>query len=85
MDPSLYLLDSLDQAASTGGPSAQDVLVHASTTIASPEQGASQCTPSAPPELIAPECTMSAPADDGATDKVAIEVSASPEVVRLPR
>ena len=39
----------------------------------------------APSELAAPESAMSAPADNGATDKVAIEVAASPEVVRLPR
>jgi len=68
MDPLLSLLDSLNQAASTGSPSAQDVLTHASTTIAPSEQVAPQSTTSAPSELVAPERTMSAPAGNGATD-----------------
>ncbi len=54
--------------------SAQDVLAQVSTTIAPSEQVAPQRTTSAPSELVAPERTMSAPADDGAIDKVAIEV-----------
>ena len=74
MDPSSSLLDSINQAASTRSPSAQDVLAHASTTIAPSEKVAPQRTPSAPSELVAPERTMSAPADDGGTDKVAIEI-----------
>jgi hypothetical protein len=63
------------------------------TQVAPSEQVAPQRTTSAPSELVAPERTMSAPADDGAIDKVAIEVdgddsplsSTSLEVVRLPR
>jgi hypothetical protein len=93
MDPTSYLLDSINQAASSRSPSAQYVLAHASTIIAPLEPVASQSTTSAPSELAAPESAMSAPADNGATDEVAVEVdgddlplsSASPEVVRLPR
>jgi len=44
------------------------------TTSAPTEQVAPQRTTSAPSELVAPKRTMSAPADDGAIDKVAIEV-----------
>ena len=78
MDPTSSLLDSINQAASSRSPSAQDVLAHASTIIA-------------PSEQVASQRTTSAPAGNGATDEVAIEVggddsplsSASPEVVRL--
>ena len=93
MDPLSSLLDSIDQAASSRSPSAQDVLAHASTTIAPSEQAAPQRATSAQSEQAAPESAMSTPADNGATDIVAIEVggddsplsSASPEVIRLPR
>ena len=93
MDPLSSLLDSINQAASSRSPSAQDVLAHASTIIAPSEQVASQRTTTAPSELAAPESAMSAPAGNGATDIVDTEVggddsplsSASPEVVRLPR
>ena len=93
MDPLSSLLDSINQAASSRSPSSEDVLAHASTTIAPPEQVASQRTTTAPSELAAPESAMSAPAGNGATDIVDTEVggddsplsSASPEVVRLPR
>ena len=68
MNPLSSLLDSINQGASTGSSSAQDVFAQESTTIAP------QRTPSAPSELIAPERTMSAPADDGATRRVASEV-----------
>ena len=92
MDPTSSLLDSINQAASSRSPSAQDDLAHASTIIAPSEQVASQRTTTAPSELAAPESAMSAPADNGATDIVDTEVggddsplsSASPEVVRLP-
>ena len=57
------MLDSLNQAASTRSPSAQDVLAHASTTIAPPEQVASQRTPNSPSELVAPQRTNSAPSE----------------------
>jgi len=72
MDPISSLLDSINQAASSRSPSAQDVLAHASTIIAPYEQVASQRTTTAPSELAAPE--MSAPADNGATDIVDTEV-----------
>ena len=93
MDPLSSLLDSINQAASSRSPSAQDVLAHASTIIAPSEQVASERTTTAPSELAAPECAMSAPAGNDATVEVAIDVdgddsplsSASPEVVRLPR
>ena len=93
MDPTSSLLDSINQAASSRSPSAQDVLAHASTINAPSELIASQRTTSAPSELAAPESAMSAPAGNGASDIVDIEVdgddsplsSASPEVVRLPR
>ena len=93
MDPTSSLLDSINQAASSRSPSAQDALAHASTIIAQSEQVASQRTTSALSELAAPESAMSALADNGATDIVDIEVggddaprsSASPEVVQLPR
>ena len=93
MDPLSSSLDSINQAASSRSPSAQDVLAHASTTIAPSEQVASQRATSAPSELAAPESAMSTPTGNGATDMVDIEVggddsslsSASPEVVRLPR
>ena len=61
MDPSSSLLDSHNQAASTRSSSAQDVLAHASKTIAPPEQVASQRTPNAPSELVTPERITSAP------------------------
>ena len=63
MDPSSFVLDSLNQAASTQSPSAQDVLAHASTTIAPLEQVASQRTPNAPSELVAPQRTTSTPSE----------------------
>jgi hypothetical protein len=63
------VLDSLNQAASTRSPSAQDVLAHASTTIAPPEQVASQRTPNAPSELVAPERTTSAPPEQVAPQR----------------
>ena len=93
MDPLSSLLDSINQAASSRSPSAQDVLAHASTTIAPSEQVASQRATSAQSELAAPESAMSTPAENGATDMVDIEVggddsplsSASPEAIRLPR
>ena len=92
MDPTSSLLDSINQAASSRSPSAQDVLAHASTINAPSELVASQRTTSAQSELAAPESAISAPADSGATDMVDIEVggddsprSASPEVIRLPR
>ena len=93
MDPLSSLLDSINQAASSRSPSAQDVLAHASTIIAPSEQAAPQRATSAQSEQAAPESAMSTPADNGATDIVAIEVggddsplsSASPEVIRLPR
>jgi hypothetical protein len=93
MDPTSSLLNSINQAASSRSPSAQDVLAHASTINAPSELVASQRTTSAQSELAAPESAMSARADNGATDIVDIEVggddsprsSASPEVVRLPR
>jgi len=89
MDPTSSFFDSINQAASSRSPSAQDVLSNASTIIAPSEPVASQRTTSAPSELAAPESAMSAPADN----EVAVEVdgddlplsSASPEVVRLPR
>ena len=77
MDPTSSLLDSINQAASSRSPSAQDVLAHASTIIA--KQVASQRATSAQSELAS---AMSTPADNGATDIVAIEVGG---VVRLPR
>ena len=93
MDPLSSLLDSINQAASSRSPSDEDVLAHASTTIAPSEQVAPQRTTTAPSELAAPESAMSAPACNGATGIVDTEVggddsplsSASPEVVRLPR
>ena len=93
MDPLSSLLDSINQAASSRSPSAQDVLAHASTIIAPSEQAAPQRATSAQSEQAAPESAMSTPADNGATDIVAIEVggddsplsSASPDVIRLPR
>ena len=87
MDPLSSLLDSINQAASSRSPSAQDVLAHASTIIAPSEQVASQRTTTAPSELAAPESAMSAPAGNGATDKVAVEIDGddSPEVVSLPQ
>ena len=51
MDPLSTLLYSINQAASTRSPSAQDVLTQASTTIAQSEQVAPQRTLSAPSEL----------------------------------
>ena len=91
MDPLSSLLDSINQAASSRSPSAQDVLAHVSTIIAPSEQAAPQRATSAQSEQAAPESAMSTPADNGATDMVRIEVggddsplsSASPEVVRL--
>ena len=90
MDPSSSLLDSLNQAASTRIPSAQDGLAHASTTVAPPEQVAPQRTIIAPPEQVALQRTINA---SSALIKVAIEVDgddsplspAFPEVVPLPR
>ena len=89
MDPTSSLLDSINQAASSRSPSAQDVLAHASTIIAPSEQVASQRATSAPSELAAPESAISTPADNGATDIVDSEVggddsplsSASPEAI----
>jgi len=75
MDPTSSLIDSINQAASSRSPSAQDVLAHASTAIASSEQVAPQRTTSAPTELAALERAMSDPAGNGATDIVAIEVN----------
>ena len=83
MDQLSSLLDSIDQAASSRSPSAQDVLAHASTIIAPSEQVASQRATSAQSEL-APESAMSTPADNGATDIVAIEVGVT-AVISIPR
>ena len=74
MDPLSSLLDSINQAASSRSPSAQDVLALASTIIALSEQVASQRATSAQSELAAPESAMSTPAGNGATDIVDIEV-----------
>ena len=74
MDPLTSLLESLDQAASTRSPSAQDVLAHANalskqvapqrTTTAPSEQVAPQRTTNAPSELVVPRRTTSAPVDN---------------------
>ena len=73
MDPLTSLLESLDQAASTRSPSAQDVLAHANapaeqvapqrTTTAPSEQVAPQCTTTAPSEQVAPQRTTNAPSE----------------------
>ncbi len=73
MNPLSSLLDSINQAASSRSPSSEDVLAHASTTIAPPEQVASQRTlnelvapertTSAPPEQVAPQRTTNAPSE----------------------
>ncbi len=62
MDPTISILDSLDQVTPQR------------TTIAPSEPVAPERTTSAPSELVAPVRTMSAPAGNGATDKVVIEV-----------
>ena len=71
MDPLTSLLDSLDQAASTRSPSAQDVLAHANApaeqaapqrTTAPSEQAAPQRT-TAPSEQVAPQRTTTAPSE----------------------
>ena len=51
MDPLTSSLESLDQAASTRSPSAQDVLAHANAPA---EQVAPQRTTTAPSEQVAP-------------------------------
>ena len=63
MDPTSSLLDSINQAASSRSPSAQDVLAHASTINAPSEPVAPQRTTSAPFELVAPQRTTSAPSE----------------------
>ena len=71
MDPLTSLLESLDQAASTWSPSAQDVLAHANApaeqvtpqrTTAPSEQVAPQRT-TAPSEQVAPQRTTTAPSE----------------------
>ena len=71
MDPLTSLLASLDQAASTRSPSAQDVLAHANApaeqaasqrTTAPSEQAAPQRT-TAPSEQVAPQRTTTAPSE----------------------
>jgi hypothetical protein len=62
MDPTISILDSLDQVTPQR------------TIIAPSEPVAPERTTSAPSELVAPVRTMSAPAGNGATDKVVIEV-----------
>ena len=59
--PLSSLLDSINQAASSRSPSAQDVLAHASTINAQSELVASQRTTSAPSKLAAPDSAMSSP------------------------
>ena len=99
MDPLTSLLDSLDQAASTRSPSAQDVLAHANApaeqvapkrTTAPSEQVAPQRTTTAPSELVVPRRTISAPVGNDATGEVADDADgelspASPEIVQRPR
>ena len=58
MDPLTSLLESLDQAASTRSPSAQDVLAHENAPA---EQVAPQRTTTAPSEQVALQRTTTAP------------------------
>ena len=93
MDPLTSLLESLDQAASTRSPSAQDALAHANAPaeqVAPPEQVAPQRTTIAPSELVVPRRTISAPVGNDATGEVADDADgelspASPEIVQRPR
>ena len=78
MDPLTSLLESLDQAASTRSPSAQDVLAHAN---ASSEQVAPKRTTTAPSEQVAPERTTTAPSEQVAPQRT---TNAPPELV-VPR
>ena len=80
MDPLTSLLESLDQAASTRSPSAQDVLAHANApaeqaapqrTTAPSEQVAPQRTTTTPSELVVPRRSTSSPGGNDATDEVA--------------
>ena len=78
MDPLSSLLESLDQTASTRSQSAQDVLAHASTTIAPSEQVAPERTTNDPSEQVAPERTINSPSEQVASQRT---TNAPPELV----
>ena len=66
MDPLTSFLESLDEAASTRSPSAQDVFAY---TNAPSEQVAPQRTTTAPSEQVAPQRTTTAPSEQVAPQR----------------
>ena len=88
MDPLTSLLESLDQAASTRSPYAQDVLAHANATaeqaapqrITAPSEQAAPQHTTAPSEQVAPQrttipCSSSVMGDRGAMEPAATDRS----------